>query len=120
MLQHAQSSAVAIMERAVSFLKTEQARGVPGMSDRLGNLEASLKDAPVVNIVGRAIIDFTLASTRLTLARTPSEPCSSRTGLTTGLGKAALETTTAVVRNAKDGAGSGLTSMLDRAKLGTK
>ena len=69
MLQHAQSSAIAIMERAVSFLKTEQARGVPGMSDRLGNLEASLKDAPVVNIVGRAIIDYTLASTRLTVKR---------------------------------------------------
>lgn len=67
MVYNAQSSTVAIMERAVSFLKTEQARGVTGLLDLMTNLEANLKDPPVRKPLGMAIIDHILSQPRLSV-----------------------------------------------------
>eukprot|EP00752_Nemacystus_decipiens_P012376 g10969.t1 len=60
MLKHAERTAMTIAQRAVSFLKTEQARGVVGLAEHMNNVKVALNAPSVRSKMGMGIIDLIL------------------------------------------------------------
>lgn len=61
------------MERVVSFLKTEQIRGVNRLTERMAMVEAALNSPPVRDAIGMVTIDHILAQPRLEWSSDPPQ-----------------------------------------------
>lgn len=66
MLKNAEGTTIVIMERVISFLKTEKARGTKALvMARLTQVEMNLKSPSIRNAMGMAIIDYILGHKKL-------------------------------------------------------
>lgn len=72
---NAEQTSIATLERVISFLKTEQARGTKGMPERISMVEMALKNPSVRHTMGMVIVDHILAQPRIDMVfETTGEP----------------------------------------------